>query len=209
MSHHAHEGHSDEAAERVLDFWFGATDDDGMSSDEVAARWFGKAPSFDNSIRERFGDEHAAVMRGERDGWLASARGRLAYLIVLDQMSRNMFRDTPRMFASDELALAAALRGIELGMDRALSGDLRAFYYLPLMHSERVDVQQQCVDLFDTFTRESEGRVRERMAHSLKFAVAHRDIVAKWGRFPHRNTILGRESTPEEKLFLEQPGSSF
>jgi uncharacterized protein (DUF924 family) len=209
MSSHANEQHIDPSAERVLRFWFGTTDEDGMSADEVAGRWFGKAAAFDEAIVEQFGEEHAAVMRGERDGWLASARGRLAYLIVLDQMSRNMFRDTPGMFASDELALAAAMEGIDRGMDRTLSGDLRAFYYLPLMHSERLEVQQRCVELFRSFTEESEGRARERMANSLKYAIAHRDIVAKWGRFPHRNAILGRESTAEEKAFLEQPGSSF
>ncbi len=208
MSSHVHED-IDTSAERVLRFWFGTTDEDGMSAAEVAARWFGKAAAFDGAIREQFGEDHAAVMRGERDRWLTSARGRLAYLIVLDQMSRNMFRDTPRMFAGDELALAAAMRGIDLGMDRTLAGDLRAFYYLPLMHSERLEVQQRCVELFRSFTEESEGRVRERMAHSLTYAIAHRDIVAKWGRFPHRNAVLGRESTPEEKVFLEQPGSSF
>jgi uncharacterized protein (DUF924 family) len=208
MSSHVHED-IDTTAERVLRFWFGTTDEDGMSAAEVAARWFGKEASFDGAIREQFGGEHAAAMRGERDRWLASARGRLAYLIVLDQMSRNMFRDTPRMFASDERALAAAMQGIDLGVDRKLAGDLRAFCYLPLMHSERIEVQQRCVDLFHSFTEESEGRVRERMAHSLGYAIAHRDIVAKWGRFPHRNALLGRESTPEEKAFLEQPGSSF
>jgi uncharacterized protein (DUF924 family) len=208
MSSHVHED-IDTSAERVLRFWFGPTDEDGMSTAEVAARWFGKAASFDDAIREQYGEEHAAVMRGERDSWLTSARGRLAYLIVLDQMSRNMFRGTPRMFASDELALAAAMQGIDLGMDRTLAGDLRAFYYLPLMHSERLEVQRRCVDLFRSFTEESEGRVRERMAHSLTYAIAHRDIVAKWGRFPHRNEVLGRESTSEEKAFLEQPGSSF
>ncbi len=180
-----------------------------MSSDEYVGHWWKKDPGFDETIRERFGQEHAAIVRGERNGWLLSARGRLAYVIVLDQFSRNMFRGEAGMFAQDEQALRAALEGIELGMDRAVHGDLRAFYYLPLMHSENLAVQEHCVQLFETFVSELQGKARDRLANNLKFAIAHRDIVAKWGRFPHRNAILGRKSTPEEQAFLEQPGSSF
>jgi uncharacterized protein (DUF924 family)/nitroreductase len=195
--------------ERVLSFWFGESDGNGMSSDEYVGHWWKKDPGFDETIRERFGQEHAAIVRGERNGWLLSARGRLAYVIVLDQFSRNMFRGEAGMFAQDEQALRAALEGIELGMDRAVHGDLRAFYYLPLMHSENLAVQEHCVQLFETFVSELQGKARDRLANNLKFAIAHRDIVAKWGRFPHRNAILGRKSTPEEQAFLEQPGSSF
>lgn len=195
--------------ERVLSFWFGEPGEDGLASDDYLGRWWKKDPDLDETIRRSFAAEHAAVLRGEREGWLSSARGRLAYVIVLDQFSRNMFRDQPHMFAYDEPALRAALEGIELGMDLAVRGDLRAFYYLPLMHSEELAVQQRCVELFEGFVEELEGKPRERFSNNLKFAVAHRDIVARFGRFPHRNAILGRESTAEELAFLEQPGSSF
>jgi uncharacterized protein (DUF924 family) len=120
-----------------------------------------------------------------------------------------MFRDTAGMFAHDELALRAALEGIELRMDQAVRGDMRAFYYLPLMHSEDLDVQDRCVELFRALVNAVGDEQGARFENNLKYAIAHRDIVAKWGRFPHRNAVLGRESSAEELDFLQQPGSSF
>lgn len=195
--------------DEVLSFWFGEPGEAGFAAGDAVSRWWKKDAAFDEEIRSRFGALHAGVMSGEREDWLKSARGRLAYVIVLDQFSRNMFRDTPGMFASDRKALDAARGAVEQGMDRAVRGDLRAFFYLPFMHSEELAVQDRCVALFETFHDELEGEGKARIASNLKFAIAHRDIVAKWGRFPHRNAILGRESTPEEKAFLAQPGSSF
>ncbi|MCU0691512.1 MAG: DUF924 family protein [Polyangiaceae bacterium] len=195
--------------DHVLSFWFGEPDVDGLAPPDRAERWWKKDPAFDAQIREAFAEEHAAILAGEREAWKASARGRLAYLIVLDQLSRNMFRDTAQMFASDPLAERVAREGIELGMDRALRGDLRAFWYLPLMHSERLEVQEQCVQQFREFHAEAEGPLRNRIANNLAFAERHRDIVIRWGRFPHRNVLLGRESTPEERAFLRESGSSF
>ena len=200
---------SGQGPERILSFWFGAVGEGGLSSEETASRWWKKDLAFDELLRERFAHDHAAILRGERDEWLSTACGRLAYVIVLDQFSRNMFRDTPGMFAHDELALRAALEGIELGMDQAVKGDLRAFYYLPLMHSEDLDVQDRCVDLFRALVDAVGEEQRARFENNLKYAIAHRDIVARWGRFPHRNAILGRESSTEELVFLQQPGSSF
>ena len=193
----------------VLSFWFGMLDDLGQAPDERVARWWKKDPEFDAALRHRFGELHQAIAAGARDAWLDSARERLAYVIVMDQFSRNMFRDSPEMFAHDHRALAAALGGIEGGMDRALPTDLRAFYYLPLMHSEVIEHQERCVELFSTLARELPEEGRGRIQTNVKYAKVHRDIVARFGRFPHRNTLLGRSSTVEEAEFLTQPGSSF
>ena len=171
----------------VLAFWF---------SDP--ARWWRKDPTFDAEISDRFLALHDSLDRGEREDWLETARGTLAYVIVLDQLSRNMFRGTARMFASDARARATAQRAIDRGDDRALSKTERTFLYMPFMHREDVADQDRCVALFASAAPDQ-----------LRFAEQHRDIIRRFGRFPHRNALLGRESTPEEQEFLKQPGSSF
>jgi len=195
--------------ERVLSFWLGQLDARGLASPEQSARWWKKDGTFDQEIRDQFEGEHAAIVAGRRQAWLRSARGRLAYVIVVDQFSRNMYRETPRMFAADDLALRAALGAIEGGLDRALPLAGRVFMYLPLMHSEDAEVQELCVEQFTLLRDELSGEAREHVETNLEFAIRHRDIVARFGRFPHRNQILGRESTLQESEFLKQPGSSF
>lgn len=162
------------------------------------ARWWKKDPAFDAEVRDRFEALHAAIERGEREAWRASPRGALAYVIVLDQMSRNMYRGTARMFASDARALAAATEAIDRGFDQALPSAERGLLYMPLMHSEDLAVQERCVELFRALGNDQ-----------VSFAEQHRDIVRRFGRFPHRNELLGRPSTDEEREFLTQPGSSF
>jgi uncharacterized protein (DUF924 family) len=174
--------------DEVLAFWFAHS-----------SRWFAKDEAFDAEIRQRFLALHDEVERGEHEDWRSTPRGALAYVIVLDQFSRNMFRGTPRSFASDARALAAAHDALSRGFDQALSPEERSFLYMPLMHSEDLADQERCVDLFRALGD----------AYSLGFAVQHRDIIARFGRFPHRNAILGRTSSPEELEFLTQPGSSF
>jgi uncharacterized protein (DUF924 family) len=196
-------------SEDVLEFWFGELDAHGRADEAHASRWWQKDAAFDQEIRERFGPLHRAIVRGAHADWLQSARGRLATIIVLDQFSRNMFRGTAEMFAQDAKALRLAVDGIERGDDRVVANDERAFFYLPLMHSEELDVQERCVDLFATWCEAVEGDLRKSVEYSLDFARRHRDIVARFGRFPHRNALLGRPSTPEELAFLEEPGSSF
>lgn len=188
--------------ESVLDFWFGPVGSDGEPDQEHRERWWRKSDEFDREIRERFGDSIERGARGELDEWSATTRGRLALIILLDQFSRNVFRDTPRSFAQDERALALALTGIEEGVDRELPARFRAFFYMPLMHSEDRRVQRRSVEVFAAL-RDGGG------PDHVGFAEAHRDIVERFGRFPHRNAILGRPSTPEEAEFLTQPGSSF
>jgi uncharacterized protein (DUF924 family) len=171
----------------VLTFWFA---DPG--------RWWKKDPALDAEIRGRFLALHDAVVRDDREDWLETSRGTLAYVIVLDQFSRNMFRGSARMFENDPRALAAARRALDRGFDRDLSGDERAFLYMPFMHSEDIADQDRCVGLFSS-------ALHQWLAH----AEGHRDIVRRFGRFPHRNALHGRPSTSEELEFLKQPGSSF
>lgn len=196
--------------EAVLDFWFGALDAEGRADEKHQQRWWSKDPALDAAIRDRFLPLHTAILRGEREAWLAEQPRRLAYVVVLDQFSRNMFRGTPAMFSGDERALSAALGGIEQRWDKALPLDERAALYLPLMHSERLDMQQRCIQLYANQAAElPEGEARASIENRLAYAVQHRDIVQRFGRFPHRNEVLGRASSAAELEFLRQPGSSF
>ena len=172
----------------VLEFWLADP-----------ARWFRKDPAFDAEIGARFGALHAAIEAGDHEAWRATPRGALAYVIALDQFARNMFRGTPRSFASDPRALTAATASIARGDDAHLTPPERAFLYMPLMHSEDLADQDRCVALFEALG----------IATNLTYAEAHRAVIRRFGRFPHRNAILGRASTPEEIAFLAEPGSSF
>ena len=174
----------------VLKFWFEETDPD---------QWFKKDPTFDASIRERFLRLHEILVCRGNNGLLADARTALAAVIVLDQMSRNMFRDTPRAFAADPLALWVAETAIARGFDAGLTKDERHFLYLPFQHSEDRQSQARAVALTASLGDPELQR----------WAEAHRAIVDRFGRFPHRNNVLGRISTPEETEFLKQQDSSF
>ncbi len=177
-------------AETVLRFWF----------DELEpAQWFRKDPALDAAIGERFGALLEAAGRGELWAWRETPRGRLAEVIVLDQFSRNIHRDSPLAFARDPLALVLAQEAVASGGDRALEVMQRAFLYMPWMHSESLAIHEVALELFD----------QPGLEEQLRYEHRHRDILLRFGRYPHRNAILGRPSTPEELAFLEQPGSSF
>lgn len=193
----------------ILTFWFGALDERGQAGPAAMRRWFGKDDAFDQEIRDRFAAEHAAVLGGRRDAWLTSPRGRLAYVIVLDQLSRNMFRETAAMFAADDRALDAALGGVTRGMDQKCTIGERPFYYLPLMHCEDLAIQTMCVAMYHRLRDQQPENQRAAIDDQLAYAIKHRDIVARYGRFPHRNAALGRTSTRAEFEFLSGPGSSF
>ena len=195
--------------QQILTFWFGELDDRGQADALHAARWWKRDPSFDASIRERFGAVHDAVANGRFDHWLGSPRGRLAFIITLDQFSRNMFRGSDQMFAFDKRALEVAIEGVDLGAHRSLALDERCFFYMPFMHSEDLAAQQRGVALFVELRDELTGEPRQRVANNLHYAEQHRDIIQRFARFPHRNALLGRASAPEELTFLTQPGSSF
>ena len=181
----------------VLQFWF------GEPRGARRKRWFEKDPAFDAGIRERFLPLHEALARGEHGDWLDEAGRCLARILVLDQFPRNMFRGTPRAFATDPLALQAARHAVGQGYDHGLLPVERLFIYLPFEHSEALGDQERACELCRPLAAFAETD------DAYRYALAHRDIVARFGRFPHRNAILGRASTPEELEFLDQPGSGF
>jgi len=189
------------AAEAVVDFWFGSPG----SAEHGSARkaWFAKDAAFDADIRERFGTLIEQALRGELDDWGGAPRSAIAQVLVLDQFTRNAFRDTPRAFAGDTLALATATAAIDAGEDRALDRYERWFLYMPFEHAEDRAVQERSLALFGGLTAETG------VPGNLEWAQKHAAIVRRFGRFPHRNEILGRASTPEELAFLREPGSRF
>ncbi|HEY1392981.1 MAG TPA: DUF924 family protein [Methylibium sp.] len=190
------------AASEVLDFWFGTPG----SPDYLQPRkaWFSKNLDFDAEIRERFGSRIEAAIAGALDAWTATPPGALARILLLDQFTRNSWRDTPRTFAGDAQALAAARAMVATGQDLQLPPVQRGFAYLPYEHAEDLAAQDESVRLFTALAQQAPDQ-----AEDLDYAHRHREIVRRFGRFPHRNAILGRTSTPEELAFLKQPGSSF
>ena len=196
-------------AESILDFWFGREVDDVVVARQHADLWWKKNPDVDMEIYTRFGSLLDAALDGEFDDWLNNARGRLAMIILADQYSRNMYRDTPRAFFSDPNARTWCKAGLESGADRSLRPIERIFFYLPMEHSESLDDQYRSVALCKELAESVPDANRELFDGYLSYAVRHCEIVERFGRFPHRNAILGRESTDEELAFLGTPGSSF
>lgn len=182
---------------QILDFWFGAPDSDAYGKPREV--WFKSDETFDAEISERFETALGQAAAGAHDGLAETADGALALTILLDQFPRNIYRGTPRAFAFDPRALAVARQALEAGHDQAVAPFQRTFLYLPFEHSESLADQERSVALFTTLGIEN----------GIDYAIRHRDIIVRFGRFPHRNAILGRESTPEELSFLEQPDSAF
>ncbi|WP_027469298.1 DUF924 family protein [Deefgea rivuli] len=176
--------------QEILKFWF---------EDIEPAKWWIKDPHFDLLIRERFTDTHSRATQCELYEWRDTAHGRLAEIIVLDQFSRNMFRDTPQAFAQDALALALAQEAISAGAADLLTPVERSFLYLPFMHSESLMIHELAVSLY----------TENGLQNNLDFELKHQAIIEQFGRYPHRNAILGRVSTPEEVEFLQLPNSGF
>ena len=203
---------TDPRIDEVLTFWFGATADELPAHSQ---RWFRKDPAFDDEIRRLFAADHERAARGELDGWSrGTARGALALVVLLDQMSRNMFRDSAGAFASDARALAVCRDGRASGLDRTLGFVERYVFYMPLMHAEDRAVQKDSVATFTALAAEAEGAVAPpsivaMLRSAREYAEKHAAIVERFGRYPHRNALLARPSTPDEVAFLEQPGSSF
>lgn len=179
--------------DRVLDFWL---------KEAGPEKWFAKSAAFDDEVRARLGEAHEAAARGRFADMLETPRGCVALCILLDQVPRNIFRDSPRAFACDAEAREIARHAIDRGfdLDPSLGDEMRLFLYTPFEHSETVEDQRLCVDL-----------VGERMANAeyRDYAEQHLRIIERFGRFPHRNLVLDRETTPEEAAFLKQEGSSF
>jgi uncharacterized protein (DUF924 family) len=183
----------------VLSFWFGAPDPVQTPREQ----WFRKSPAFDDEIRHRFLATHAAAVAGRLDAWQQAPRSALALVIVLDQFSRNLFRDTPEAFSADPKALAIARRMVETGWDRQLTPLERGFVYLPFEHSEALADQEEALRLF------ADLRQFPATSDLHAWAEKHHRVIARFGRFPHRNAVLGRTSTAEELAFLTEPGSRF
>lgn len=174
----------------ILRFWF-----ETLKPED----WYRKDPAIDAEITRRFGAIYEALKLSVPQDWLADPKGMLAAILVLDQFPRNMFRDDPRAFATDQAALALAKRAIGEGLDTRLPPEQRAFIYMPFQHSEARDDQARSIELFTSLGAPL----------NLDFALRHEAIIARFGRFPHRNAVLGRESTEAELAFLREPGSSF
>jgi uncharacterized protein (DUF924 family) len=189
-------------ADTIIDYWFGATTG-GFSDEAHRQRWFAPDAAADAEIRARFGHLIDAAAGGELDDWLASPRGTVAFVLLCDQFPRQVYRGTAQAYATDALALAVARRAIEAGTDGPLGFDERAFLYMPFQHAEsRVD-QHTAVGLFAALRDATPAGQRHLTGNFLRYAQQHRDIVLRFGRFPHRNGVLGRTSSSEELTFLK------
>jgi uncharacterized protein (DUF924 family) len=184
-------------AREILDFWF------GPPPHAARAEWFRKDPAYDAAIAARFGAAIETALSGALADWRLAPRSALALVLLLDQFTRNAFRDTPRAFAGDAEALATAIGIVDRGLDRELDAFERWFLYLPFEHSEDPAMQRRSIELYTQLAQDTGDR------SPLEWAERHAAVIRRFGRYPHRNAILGRESTPEELAFLQEPGSGF
>lgn len=186
------------SSQEILDFWF------EVPAGAYRKQWFRKNPEFDTQIKTQFMDIYWAMLVSPPEKWLKTAKSSLARIIVLDQFARNMFRGLPQSFAADPQALVTAAMAIEQGYGAQMLPVERFFLYLPFEHSENLTDQNRSVEYFEALVLDAPD-----LTHGLDYARRHRDVIAQFGRFPHRNKILGRQSTEAELEFLKQPGSGF
>jgi uncharacterized protein (DUF924 family) len=184
----------------VLDFWF---------SEHAKQHWWVKNAAFDEEIRTRFSGAVDEALEGGYSEWTSDSDGALALVILLDQFTRNLFRGSPRSFAGDARALEIAERAIRNHFDEAQPLERRSFLYMPYQHAESLDAQKRAIELFERWVEAHDASSRSDAEGDLTFARRHEEIIRRFGRFPHRNAVLGRTSTPEEVAFLKEPGSSF
>ncbi len=190
--------------QEILRFWFGDPEDPGSEYGQQRQVWFKKDPAFDDTIRRRFLTDYGQASDGALAIWRQEPRSCLALVILLDQFPRNLFRGEARSFASDRAARDATNYALAQGYDQQVLPVERIFFYLPLEHSENLVDQERSVELVRSL-----HATHPEFENSLDYAVRHRNVIQRFGRFPHRNEILGRETTPEEAEFLQQPGSRF
>lgn len=195
--------------EDVLNFWFDAADSSPQAAKSLGKLWFRASRKTDDKIKHRFGSLLSQGIAGDLDEWRHTSRGRLALIIVLDQFSRNIFRGTPMAFAQDEHALLLAEEGIANAMDRSLLVVERVFFYMPFQHAENLQVQDRSVQLFNELKSQTRDEFKQIVDGSARYAEEHRNIVVRFGRFPHRNEILRRPSTSEELAFLNTDKRSY
>lgn len=200
------------SANEVLAFWFGP-DWETLPAHQVAERqkklWWSKHPDTDAECRTRFETLVQQAAANQLDDWTEAPRSMLALILLLDQMPRNIYRDTPQAFAFDELARQCCHLALAMGLDQALPPIARVFVYLPLEHAEDLDDQEYVVQLMRGLAKAASAEDKPAFDGYADYARRHHAVIERFGRFPHRNRILGRESTPEEVEFLKQPGSSF
>ncbi len=189
----------DSSAAAVLDFWFGPP----AAAGKPRPAWFTKNPDFDAKIVRSFGADYEHARSGALDHWTSTPLGALALTLILDQFPRNMFRDDARAFATDARAPTVAREAVAAGFDQPLHWTQRTFLYLPFEHSENPAMQEQCLNLMSTLPD------ADHKDGGYSYALRHWRIIKRFGRFPHRNAVLGRVSTAEERAFLQEPGSSF
>lgn len=196
-----------ERAEEILDYWFGPlTSIDDFPDDQMDI-WFAATPEIDREFRERFGDDVVKAARGELNSWRDTPRGRLALVLLLDQFPRHIYRNRPQAFMTDPMAQGIVLEGIQKGDDKRLLPVERAFFYLPLEHAENGYLQRISVDSYLQLLADVPFTLKPQMQEFLRYAMLHQQQIARFGRFPHRNYILGRNSTPEEVVFLKLWGN--
>ena len=193
----------------VLDYWFSDTDLDSPTLDSRMDRWFGSSEELDDEISERFGELVEQASGDELDAWAEQPEGRLALIILLDQFRRNIYRGKPGAFELDKKALKICIEGTMSGVHKHLSPEQRVFFFMPLQHAESLKIQDKSVSIYNALADSVSDTLRETFATCAQFAELHRDIVAQFGRFPHRNEILGRENTEAEAAYLSGDVPSF
>lgn len=196
----------DARAEDLLAYWFGPLDADGLAGQAVTSRWFAGGPAFDAELGRRFGDLHREARAGRLDRWAATPRGRLALVVLLDQLSRNLHRGSAEAFAGDARALALAREALAQGEDRRLRLSERVFLLLPFEHAEDLAAQEVAVAGFRALAAEAPPRGQELFTGFLDYAVRHHAVIERFGRFPHRNQALGRATSEAEAAYLAREG---
>ena len=203
----------DKAGE-IRRFWFGDLDDSRKidRKQPPASLWFRAGSQFDEDIRRRFEEDLVKARSGQYRDWENTSEGKLVLVLLFDQFTRNIYRNTPAMYGDDPRALRIVLQGLEDRDDRRLQLVERVFFYMPLMHVEDIQIQKMCVQCFETLVEDSRKmspKNSDYFGYNLNYARRHRDIIERFGRFPHRNAILGRMTTPEESKFLKEKDSAF
>lgn len=188
--------------QRIFDFWFSDSELDSPQLDSRMDRWFGTSDELDEQIRQKFGELIELATTDQLDGWTETPRGRLALIILLDQFRRSVYRGTAQAFTHDKKALKIAIEGTMAGDHKQLNSVERMFFFMPLQHAESLKIQEKSVGIYRALAETVPGTLHETFLTAAQFAELHRDIVAEFGRFPHRNAVLGRPNSSEETAYL-------
>jgi len=188
--------------ERVLQFWFSGDTQDALKIDSRMNRWFGSDEALDQTVTDEFGDLVKQASDGELMDWTETPQGRLALIILLDQFRRNIFRGTADAYKRDNMVLKICIEGTGKGHYKKLTAEQRIFFFMPLQHAESLKIQEKSVEIYNALAERVSDTLKATFQTTAQFAELHRDIIAQFGRFPHRNSVLGRENTTEEEAYL-------